>query len=259
MVALISSFHLVLFRFPFFNAVNFCHVLYFQIGTEPNETTSIGSRPVTRWHQTFDVGHVPNSVVPKVFMGVACDLRDDAHGLVTTDCSLSKNVPFLFSGHPATKLDVGYRLSRSGLAVAYGHDVEFLGPLVSDISYVNGSATLNVTYANVSSIDLRSPDGFDVLHLFLYLSTRVILHVVVIFQVCCGGIICAKYGRWYTSPIIEKNGLTVTISINSSCVHEQVNAIRYLWRDTPCDFKKAPIYSSTDPDLPSPPYFKYFN
>ncbi len=30
-----------------------------------------------RWHQTFDVGYVPNNVVPKVFMAVACDLRDD--------------------------------------------------------------------------------------------------------------------------------------------------------------------------------------
>jgi hypothetical protein len=37
---------------------------------------------VIRWHQTFDVGYVPNSVVPKVFMAVACDLRDDPNGLV---------------------------------------------------------------------------------------------------------------------------------------------------------------------------------
>ena len=37
---------------------------------------------MTRWHQTFNIGHVPNSVVPKVFMGVACDLRDDRHGQI---------------------------------------------------------------------------------------------------------------------------------------------------------------------------------
>jgi hypothetical protein len=37
---------------------------------------------VIRWHQTFDVGYVPNNVVPKVFMAVALDLRDDPHGLV---------------------------------------------------------------------------------------------------------------------------------------------------------------------------------
>ena len=60
--------------------MNYQMTLDFQLGTEPNETTSIGSIPTTRWHQTFDIGHVPNSVVPKVFMGVACDLRDDPHG-----------------------------------------------------------------------------------------------------------------------------------------------------------------------------------
>jgi hypothetical protein len=35
---------------------------------------------VIRWHQTFDLGYVPNGVVPKVFMAVACDLRDDPNG-----------------------------------------------------------------------------------------------------------------------------------------------------------------------------------
>jgi hypothetical protein len=33
-----------------------------------------------RWQQTFNVGYVPNTVVPKVFMAVALDLRDDANG-----------------------------------------------------------------------------------------------------------------------------------------------------------------------------------
>jgi hypothetical protein len=35
---------------------------------------------VIRWHQTFDVGYVPNNVIQKVFMAVAVDLRDDIHG-----------------------------------------------------------------------------------------------------------------------------------------------------------------------------------
>ena len=91
---------------------------------------------------------------------------------------LEKNL-FFRSVHTATKLDVGYRLSRSGLAVAYGHDVEFLGPLVSDISYINGSATLNVTYGNVSNIDLRSPDGFDVL---IFLSSKELFRLLLSFR-----------------------------------------------------------------------------
>ncbi len=64
-----------------------------------------------------------------------------------------------FSIHPRYKHDVGYRLSRSGLAVAYGQKVEFQGPLVESVSYTAGSPTINVTYRAVSSIELRDPTG----------------------------------------------------------------------------------------------------
>jgi hypothetical protein len=69
---------------------------------------------------------------------------------------------YFFSVHPRYKLDVGYRLSRSGLAVAYGQQVEFQGPLVQNISYSNDSNTINITYTAVSSIELRNPNGFEV-------------------------------------------------------------------------------------------------
>ncbi len=67
-----------------------------------------------------------------------------------------------FSIHPRTKLDVGYRLSRSGLAVAYGQQVEFQGPIVQNVAYSTGSQTVNFTYTAVSSIELRNPNGFQV-------------------------------------------------------------------------------------------------
>ena len=76
-----------------------------------------------------------------------------------------KSIPCLiciFSIHPRYKLDVGYRLSRSGLAVAYGQQVEFQGPIVQNIAYSNGSSTINITYTAVSSIELRNPNGFEV-------------------------------------------------------------------------------------------------
>jgi predicted secreted Zn-dependent protease len=50
-----------------------------------------------------------------------------------------------FSVHPRTKHDVGYRLSRSGLAVAYGQKVEFQGPIISNVSYINGSDSYRTT------------------------------------------------------------------------------------------------------------------
>jgi sialate O-acetylesterase len=107
--------------------------------------TFVGGYPMLRWQQTFNIGYTPNNVVPKVFMAVACDLRDDINGI-----------------HPRTKHDVGYRLSRSGLAVAYGQQVEFQGPIVGNVAYSTGGQTVNITYTAVSGLDLRNPNGFEV-------------------------------------------------------------------------------------------------
>jgi hypothetical protein len=72
--------------------------------------------------------------------------------------------------HPRDKLDVGYRLSRSGLAVAYGYNnITYLGPIVGDISIASDSSKVNVTYSNVASpsIELRNPHGFEVCVFFV--------------------------------------------------------------------------------------------
>jgi hypothetical protein len=81
-------------------------------------------------------------------------------------CALLKTI-HRFSIHPRYKHDVGYRLSRSGLAVAYGQQVEFQGPIVENVAYSTGGSTISITYTAVSSIDLRNPDGFEVYIFFL--------------------------------------------------------------------------------------------
>ncbi len=121
----------------------------------------MGGFPWIRWHQTFDVGYVPNNVVPKVFMAVALDLRDDPNGSVKIFYFSFKTI-LRFSVHPRYKHDVGYRLSRSGLAVAYGQQVEFQGPVVQSVAYATGGKTVNITYTAVSSIELRNTNGFEV-------------------------------------------------------------------------------------------------
>lgn len=72
--------------------------------------------------------------------------------------------PFIerFSIHPRTKHDVGYRLSRAGLAVAYGQQVEYQGPISTEFAYVTGGKTINITYTRVSNIELRNTNGFEV-------------------------------------------------------------------------------------------------
>ena len=78
------------------------------------------------------------------------------------------------------------------------------------------------------------------------------------FQVCCQGSNCANDSLWIPSTVSCKSGLTITITVPRSCVGQQLYGLRYLWRETPCPFKQAAIYSYTDPNLPSPPYIKLF-
>jgi sialate O-acetylesterase len=63
---------------------------------------------------------------------------------------------------------------------------------------------------------------------------------------------------WVPATVSSKNDLTIILTINSTCVGQQLYGLRYLWRETPCQLKQAAIYSGTDPNLPSPPYHKLF-
>jgi hypothetical protein len=74
-----------------------------------------------------------------------------------------------FSIHPGYKHDVGYRLSRAALAIAYNQTVEYLGPIVRAVYYSTGDPTINVTYGSVSSIERRNSNGFDVSKLFFFI------------------------------------------------------------------------------------------
>ena len=122
----------------------------------------MGGFPWIRWHQTFDIGYVPNKIIPKVFMAVACDLRDDANGSLFGDFLSDLKECLTCSVHSRYKHDVGYRLSRSGLGVAYGKAIEFQGPIVENVTYSIESKTMNISYTGVTNIELRNRNGFEV-------------------------------------------------------------------------------------------------
>jgi len=87
-------------------------------------------------------------------------------------CFLYKTTSHSFRNriHPRDKLDVGYRLSRSALAVAYGYtNITYQGPIIADVSVTSDSSKINVTYSNVASpsIELRNPHGFEVCVFFV--------------------------------------------------------------------------------------------
>ena len=146
--------------------------------------------------------------------------------------------------HPRTKLDVGYRLSRSGLAVAYGFkNITYQGPILVDISVGAGSQQVNVTYSSVTSpaVELRNPNGFELC--------------------CLGKEMCtANETLWVAAPAssIPGESLTIELTVPSSCVGKVIDGLRYLWRETPCSFKQAAIYSTLDSNLPAPTYIKFF-
>ncbi len=75
-----------------------------------------------------------------------------------------------FSVHSRYKHDVGYRLSRAGLAIAYGQQVEFQGPIVQSIVHSSDSKVVNVTYIAASGLDIRNPNGFEVQKVFFLLA-----------------------------------------------------------------------------------------
>ncbi len=58
--------------------------------------------------------------------------------------------------------------------VAYGKQVEFLGPVVQNVAYSTGSQTLNITYTAVESIELCNPNGFEVYTFFVRFVVKVI-------------------------------------------------------------------------------------
>jgi hypothetical protein len=52
--------------------------------------------------------------------------------------------------------------------------------------------------------------------------------------------------------------LTIALYVPDACLGKIIDGLRYLWRETPCAFKQAAIYSTLDSNLPAPPYIKFF-
>ncbi len=61
-----------------------------------------------------------------------------------------------------------------------------------------------------------------------------------------------------TASRIAGASLTISLTVDASCVSKPIDGLRYLWKETPCLFKGAAVYNSEDTDLPAPPYIHYF-
>ncbi|GFR98150.1 sialate O-acetylesterase [Elysia marginata] len=183
----------------------------------PDPSISFGF-PNIRWHQTADYGYVPNPRMPKVFMAVAMDLP----GFSSKFGSI----------HPPDKTDVGYRLSLSGLHVAYDKDLVSQGPFPDKI--IMSGDRINITYGNVPKVEVRDWSGFELLCAASSSSDQV----------------------WLPTSLISNYANTVSVYLNVCLKDQKVAGIRYAWRESPCGFKQCAVYETVN-GLPGPQFIAY--
>ncbi|EPQ13541.1 Sialate O-acetylesterase [Myotis brandtii] len=174
--------------------------------------------PQIRWHQTADVGYVPNQRMPNTFMAVAMDLGD-------------RTSPF-GSIHPRDKQTVAYRLHLGARAVAYGEKkVTFQGPLPAKIELLADKGLLSLTYSQQIEVQRQDHEIFEIS--------------------CCGDHQC----KWLPAPMNTYS--TQTLALNISSCPGAVAALRYAWATWPCEYKWCPLYHP-ESSLPAPPFIAFY-
>ncbi|NXX55356.1 SIAE acetylesterase, partial [Scopus umbretta] len=194
-----------------------------------------------RWHQTADLGVVPNARMPGTFMAVAMDLCDERSpygrrvpggGGEGAAMKLSDTNPtsllFLGSIHPRDKQNVAHRLHLGARAVAYGEkDLVFQGPYPTGAVLEVTRGLLNVTYSQ--ELVYRRRD------------TRA-------FEVCCSS--QPSPCGWLPAPVVAVQSRTVTLAL-AGC-GTLVLGLRYAWAEWPCEYESCALYNTRG--LPAPPF-----
>ncbi|NXK89737.1 SIAE acetylesterase, partial [Formicarius rufipectus] len=167
-----------------------------------------------RWHQTADLGVVPNARMPGTFMAVAMDLGDE-------------HSPY-GSIHPRDKQNVAHRLLLGARAVAYGDkDLVFQGPYPIRAVLEVTRGLLNVTYSQ--ELVCRQRD-------------------VQSFEVCCSS--QTSPCQWLPAPVVAVGSRTVTLALGSCGT--LVLGLRYAWAEWPCEYQSCLLYNPQG--LPAPPF-----
>ncbi|NWV68180.1 SIAE acetylesterase, partial [Malurus elegans] len=192
-----------------------------------------------RWHQTADLGVVPNARMPSTFMAVAMDLGDE-------------HSPY-GSIHPRDKQNVAHRLLLGARAVAYGDkDLVFQGPYPTRAILEVTRGLLNVTYSQELVCRQRDMQAFEVRGRKSSLkSWKREGNADGVFsppQVCCSS--QASPCRWLPAPVVAVGFRTVTLAL-SGC-GTLVLGLRYAWAEWPCEYQACPLYNPQG--LPAPPF-----
>ncbi|NXR13762.1 SIAE acetylesterase, partial [Semnornis frantzii] len=173
-----------------------------------------------RWHQTADLGVVPNARMPNTFMAVAMDLGDE-HSPYGRRVRAAG--PGARSIHPRDKQTVALRLQLGARAVAYGErSLVFQGPYPVRAILEVTRGLLNVTYSQELVWRRRDAAGFEV---------------------CC-----SSQRGWVPAPVVAVASRTVTLA---GC-GPLVLGLRYAWAEWPCEYQACALYNSQG--LPAPPF-----
>ncbi|NWY43609.1 SIAE acetylesterase, partial [Sylvia atricapilla] len=218
-----------------------------------------------RWHQTADLGVVPNARMPNTFMAVAMDLGDEQSPYgrwvlgwgegVGMEVLGTSPVFLLFVGsiHPRDKQNVAHRLLLGARAVAYGDkDLVFQGPYPTRAILEVTRGLLNVTYSQELICRQRDAQAFEVRSGISSpkscereSNTDVCLSPP---QVCCSS--QASQCQWLPAPVVAVGSHTVTLAL-SGC-RTLVLGLRYAWAEWPCEYQACPLYNPQG--LPAPPF-----
>ncbi|NXC27762.1 SIAE acetylesterase, partial [Campylorhamphus procurvoides] len=167
-----------------------------------------------RWHQTADLGLVPNARMPGTFMAVAMDLGDE-------------HSPY-GSIHPRDKQNVVHRLLLGARAVAYGDkDLVFQGPYPVRAVLEVTKGLLNITYSQELVCRQRDMQSFEV---------------------CCSSQVSPC--QWLPAPMVAVGSHTVTLALSGCGM--LVLGLRYAWAEWPCEYQSCPLYNPQG--LPAPPF-----
>ncbi|NWI49157.1 SIAE acetylesterase, partial [Calyptomena viridis] len=167
-----------------------------------------------RWHQTADLGVIPNARMPSTFMAVAMDLGDEQS-------------PY-GSIHPRDKQNVAHRLLLGARAVAYGDKhLVFQGPYPTRAILEVTTGLLNITYSQELIYHQRDMQAFEV---------------------CCSR--QAAPCQWLPAPVVAVGSHRVTLALGGC--RTLVLGLRYAWAEWPCEYLSCPLYNPQG--LPAPPF-----
>jgi len=186
--------------------------------------------PVIRWHQTADMGLVPNDRMDNVFMASPLDTYDPKEG---------------YPGgiHPRYKQIVGERLAVAGMSVAYKYNEPYApyGPFPSSFKIEVGDAILINYDSPIVYNENAEISGF-------YVCTDTA-------EACDSGLTVSNWVEVAKEDVNMEDDHLISINMQKVDAPGATISLAHIWRETPVkEYLGLPLYGGEPFHLPSPPW-----